>query len=143
MSLRLTLLFSFGQRQTVMLMRIGALLVLARLLTPAEIGVSVSAIAIIAVGLVLAEFGARSYLIQAPEMTRERRRIALGASLLMSVLTFLVIAGLCLAAPPKVLAPEVRNAVLALLRVDSILTLKTPTSPFRLSRGSPSFLGPR
>lgn len=114
MSLRLTLLISFGQRHTALLMRLGAMVVLARLLSPTEIGVSVSAIAIVALSLVIADFGARSYLIQAKDVHTDRRRAAFGVSLLMSALTYAVTVGLCLLAPSSVLAPEVRSAVLVL-----------------------------
>lgn len=114
MSLRLTLLMSFGQRHTVMVMRVLAMVVLARLLSPAEIGISVSAVVIVALGLVIADFGVRSYLVQAPQVTLEGRRAAFGVSLVMSALTFVATVALCMLAPPAVLAPEVRTAVLVL-----------------------------
>jgi O-antigen/teichoic acid export membrane protein len=69
---------------------------------------------IVALGLVIADFGARSYLIQAAEVSAEQRRSAFGASLFMAVLTYAATAAICFVAPPSVIAPEVRSAVLAL-----------------------------
>jgi O-antigen/teichoic acid export membrane protein len=81
---RQSFLFSFGEKYTLLVLNTAGAMVLARWLTPAEIGVY--AIGAVLVGLVqvLRDFGVGSYVIQEKELTEEKLRAALGVSMLIA-----------------------------------------------------------
>ena len=89
-TLRNSLLWSVGGRYLTLALQLLAFVVLARLLTPEDVGLYSVAAALIGLTQVLREFGVGTYLIQEKELTPARIRTAFTLSLLFS-------ATLCLA----------------------------------------------
>jgi O-antigen/teichoic acid export membrane protein len=90
----LPLLFSFCEKYTQLLVNTASTVVLARLLTPAEVGVY--AIGAVLAGLVqvLRDFGVGAYVIQEKQLTTQKLRAALTVSILLAwTLAALVLAG--------------------------------------------------
>lgn len=82
MSVRRSAYFSFGARNAGVLINFAATMVIARLLTPAEIGVFAVGAAFVTIIQVVRDSGVGSYLIQEQDLTRARMRAAMGVSLL-------------------------------------------------------------
>lgn len=80
---RRSFLASFAEKYTLLVLNTVGAMVLARLLTPAEVGLY--AIGAVLAGLVqvLRDFGVGSYLIQEPQLTSEKLRAALTVNLLV------------------------------------------------------------
>lgn len=96
MSVRRSTYFSFGARNAGVLLNFAATLAIARLLTPAEIGVFAVAAAFVTISEIVRDSGIGSYLIQERELTRARIRTAMGLSLGMGAvlgLTIFALAG--------------------------------------------------
>ncbi|HZD26258.1 MAG TPA: oligosaccharide flippase family protein, partial [Alphaproteobacteria bacterium] len=96
MSVRRSTYFSFGSRQLGVLVNFAATVVIARLLTPAEIGVFAVSAAFVMISQVIRDSGIGSYLIQERNLSRERIRSAMGVSLVIGGLLGLMIVGLAL-----------------------------------------------
>lgn len=80
-SLRRSLALSFAAKYSNLVIATVSVMVLARLLTPAEIGVYSVGAAAMALAHVLREFGIGNYLIQEKELTRDRIRTAFTVAL--------------------------------------------------------------
>jgi O-antigen/teichoic acid export membrane protein len=93
-AIRNSLLWSLGGRYLTLVLQLVSFFILARLLTPEDIGLYSVAAALIGLTQVLREFGISSYLVQEKELTEARIRSAFTISLLLSVLICLVILGL-------------------------------------------------
>ena len=90
-SVRRALLFSLLERYALTVLAFASNVLLARLLTPSEIGVYSVCMAVVGIAGVLREFGIGSYLIQKREVTRAHLGTAFGLSLVMGVLLFAVL----------------------------------------------------
>lgn len=93
---RRALAFSIGERYIMLVISLASNMVLARLLTPAAIGVYSVSLAVIGIAQVLRDFGVASYLIQEKELTDAHVRTAFG---ILLVLGFGVSGALFLGAP--------------------------------------------
>jgi O-antigen/teichoic acid export membrane protein len=96
MSVRRALAFSVLERYLLIAIALASSMAIARLLSPAEIGLFSVSLALVGVAQVLRDFGVASYLIQAPELRSEHLRTAYGVLLLVGGTTF---AALFLLAP--------------------------------------------
>ncbi len=76
-SVRKSLLISFGQTYVLLVLQFVTSLVIARLLTPAELGVFSIAAVLIGIGHTLRDLGVVEYVIQEKELTQARLRSAL------------------------------------------------------------------
>jgi O-antigen/teichoic acid export membrane protein len=83
-SLRRSLLFSFGQRYSMGVLSIVSMAVLARLLSPEEMGIFMVAASLITMTEVLRDFGVSTYLVQRKEMTLAGAQAAFTLTLLLS-----------------------------------------------------------
>ena len=91
---RHSLLFSFAEKYTVLLLGIVATMMLSRLLTPAEVGVYSLGAVLVALAQVVRDFGVGQYLIQEKQLDRPKLRAALATSVLVAwLLAALVLAG--------------------------------------------------
>lgn len=90
------LLLSTGERYLTLVTNFLTLAIVSRILSPAEIGVSVIGMAIIGVAMALREFASATFLIQQRELTREDIRAAFSVIL---ALTVLISMSLAVAAP--------------------------------------------
>lgn len=93
-SLRRPLLFSCAERYGVMALQLVTVAVIARLLTPAEIGIFMVGQGLLLVVEALRDFGASAYLIQAPAVTREAVRTCFTVTLGLSVTFTALVYGL-------------------------------------------------
>ena len=87
-----SLLFSFVEKFALIGVTLVSYVLIARLLTPDEIGIYSVAAALIAIGQVVREFGVGNFLIQEKHLTRDHIRTAFGVSLLIGGVLFFVIA---------------------------------------------------
>jgi O-antigen/teichoic acid export membrane protein len=76
---------SFATRYGELALRLLTMVVLARLLTPAEFGAYAVAAAVIGIAAIVAEFGLKNFLIQEAELTAPVQRAAFGFALAMGV----------------------------------------------------------
>ena len=128
LSVKRALLMSVGERYVLLVTNFATAALVSRILTPKEIGVSVIAMAIMAMALSLREFSSASFLIQREELSREDIR---GASTVMFILTGVIAVVLVVVSPllasfysePN-LIPYFR-VVAACLFLDTSLTLIT------------------
>ena len=91
---RSALLYSFTEKYALMVIGLGGSMVLARLLTPREVGVYSVAAVLVGVLHVVRDFGVGQYLVQARTLDMARLRAVLGASLLLAwTLAALIAAG--------------------------------------------------
>jgi O-antigen/teichoic acid export membrane protein len=82
-TIRRSLVLSFAERYSELGLRLLSMVVLARLLTPAEFGTYAVAAAVIGIATVVAEFGLKNYLIQKDELSTGTLRAAFGFALVM------------------------------------------------------------
>lgn len=84
-AVRRALLFSFAERYALIVINLASNLVIARLLTPSEIGVYSVTLAVMSIAQVLRDFGVASYLIQEKDLTDDHIRTALGVTLAIGI----------------------------------------------------------
>lgn len=77
------LAFSFIERWLSIIIALGSNVLLARLLTPAQVGVFSVSLSVIGVAQVLRDFGVVNYLIQEKELQQDSLRTAYGLSLIL------------------------------------------------------------
>lgn len=94
MSVRRSTYYSFGARQAGVLINFAATVVIARLLTPAEIGVFAVGAAFVTLSQIVRDSGVGNYLIQERELTRPRLRAAMGVGLATGAALALLLLGL-------------------------------------------------
>jgi lipopolysaccharide exporter len=85
-----SLVFSFIERFALIGVTLVSYVLIARLLTPEEIGIYSVAAALIAIGQVIREFGVGNFLIQEKHLTKDHISTAFGISLLIGGVLFLV-----------------------------------------------------
>lgn len=80
-SVRTSLAWSFASRYLTVALNFTSVVVLARLLTPEEIGIYSIAVAFFAIGLIVRDFGISEYIIQETDLTQEKLSSAFTVSL--------------------------------------------------------------
>ena len=90
-SVRRALVLSMAERYLLIALGLASNILLARLLTPEEIGLYSVSIALIGIAQVLREFGIGNFLIQVKNLTDDHVRTAFGFSLAIGITLFLVI----------------------------------------------------
>ncbi len=83
-STRRALAWSFAERYAGLIVALASTMLLARLLSPAEVGVYSLCAAFTAVAGILRDFGVSEYIIQERDLTRERLRAAYGLAFLFA-----------------------------------------------------------
>lgn len=83
---RTSFLFSFAEKYTLLLLSISGGMVIARLLTPAELGVFSVGAVLVGLAQVVRDFGVGQYLVQERALDMPKMRAALGTALLVAVL---------------------------------------------------------
>ena len=117
---RRSLLVSFGERYTALLIGTAGTMIIARMLPPAEIGVFSIGAVLVALAQVVRDFGVGQYVVSARTLERAQLRAALGVSLLAAWLLAALVA--VLAAPMAAFYGEPRVAdVMRLLAVNFML----------------------
>lgn len=87
---RKALFFSFSEKYALITITLFSFFVIARLLTPQEVGINSIAAAIIALAQVVREFGVGNYLIQKNNLSDQHIGTALGFSLLLGLIMFAI-----------------------------------------------------
>lgn len=123
MSTRRALLFSFMDRYAGLVVSIGSSMVIARLLTPAEIGVFSVAMVMLSFLQALRDFGAGQYLVQEKQLDTERIR-AVWTVQLITGFSFCIVAWLA-AAPVARYYNDVR-----IENIMRVIALNFAVSPF-------------
>lgn len=85
------MLFSLSERYVLIVLQLASAMVLARLLTPEEIGIYSVSLAVIGIAQVLRDFGVGSFLIQEKHLTDDIVRTAFGVSLLLGGVLFAIL----------------------------------------------------
>jgi len=83
-TVRRSLAFSFVERYLSIVMQFGASIIIARLLTPEEIGIYSVGAVIVGLAHVLRDFGVTNYLIQEKDLTATKIRAAFTATLIIA-----------------------------------------------------------
>jgi len=96
-SIRRAFFFASAERYVVILISFAMLPIIARLMGPAEFGISVLGMAALAIAEVIRDFGGGAYIVQEKQLTIERIRTAFTITLAW---TLLLTCGLLLAAGP-------------------------------------------
>jgi O-antigen/teichoic acid export membrane protein len=81
---RMSFVFSFAEKYTLLLLNTIGAMVLARLLTPADVGVYAVGAVLVGLAQVLRDFGVGTYVIQEKELSAEKLRAALSTSILVA-----------------------------------------------------------
>lgn len=81
---RKSLLLSIASKYSDLVISFVSVIILARLLTPAEIGIYSVGMGVVILAHVLRDFGVGNYLIQEQELTRERIQTAFGVAILIA-----------------------------------------------------------
>jgi len=84
MNVRKSLLISFGEKYAVLLISIVSTMILARLLSPAEIGIFSVSVAVVGIAQMIRDLGVTQYLIVEQDLTRDRIRAAFGVTIVIS-----------------------------------------------------------
>jgi O-antigen/teichoic acid export membrane protein len=91
-NLRRALVFASGGRYVITGVNLVSTIILARLLTPAEFGISVLGTAVVGIAEAIRELGSISYLVQEKELTLRKTRTVFSISLIVtSVITILLV----------------------------------------------------
>jgi len=90
-TVRKSLAFSFAEKYSVMVLQFISTIILARLLTPEDIGIFSVAAVIIGLAHMLRDFGVANYLVQEKDLTPDRIKTALGVTLTIAWSTALVL----------------------------------------------------
>lgn len=92
-SIRVSLALSFAEKHSVLLINIASTVVLARLLTPTETGLYSVGAGIVNIAQTFRDFGAANYVLQEPDLTRQRLASALGISAGLGLVMTILFAG--------------------------------------------------
>lgn len=82
LSVRGALLWSFGERYASLVVTLASTMILARLLTPAQVGIFSLCASVSAVAGILRDFGVSEYLIQEKDLTRDKLRAAFALAII-------------------------------------------------------------
>jgi O-antigen/teichoic acid export membrane protein len=126
---RRALLLSVIERYALIALGLVSYVLVARLLTPYEIGIYSVTAALVGVVHVIRDFGVSSYLIQEQDLTAERRDTALGLSLLTGSVLFVAV----FAVAPLVASLYGDLRMASILRVVSLNLLLLPFCGIALS----------
>lgn len=89
---RRALIVSLVERYLLITLGLASSVIVARLLTPEQIGIFAVSLAVVSVAQVLRDFGVVNYLIQVKELTSQHVRVAFGLSLLLGTTLCLLVA---------------------------------------------------
>lgn len=90
-TVRLSLLFSFAEKYTLLLLGTAGAMVISRVLTPAEIGVYSVGAVLAGLAQAVRDFGVGQYVVQERELTADKLRAALSTSIAVAWLLALLV----------------------------------------------------
>jgi len=128
-SVRRALALSFIERYLLLVLALGSNIVLARLLTPEQIGVFSVSLAVIGIAQALRDFGIGSYLIQEKSLDESQIGTAFGISLLLGGALFVA----ALLAAPAVAAFYAEPRMELTLRISALNFLLLPFSTISMA----------
>lgn len=83
-SVRKSLAISFAEKYSIMVIQFISTIILARLLTPEEVGIFSVGAVIVGFAHMMRDFGVANYLVQEKELTKERIKTAFGVTLIIA-----------------------------------------------------------
>lgn len=111
---RRSLVINFAQNHSIMVVQFVSSIILARLLSPSDIGIYSVAATLIALAQTVRDFGVGQYIIQEKELTKDRIRAAFGLALIVATTLATVTALLSPFAAEYYREEVVRNVMLLL-----------------------------
>ena len=114
MSFRRSLILSFAQKHSLIVIRILAMIIVSRLVPPDQFGIFLLAQAIVTLGMMFADFGVQQYIVSAPERSIDYERRALGAALITTTAALSVMVLATYLAPTNMLDTRVRVSIFVL-----------------------------
>ena len=114
MNIRRSLAFSLLDRYAGLVVTIVATMILARLLTPAELGVYSLAMALLAMAATVRDMGAGNYLLQEPDLTADRVRAVWALQLGLGLGLALIVAALSGPVAAFYAEPDIQSIMLIL-----------------------------
>ena len=115
-SVRRSLLLSFGEKYIGLAIQLGTVMIISRILTPAETGLFSVAVGLVSIAQAVRDFGVGNYILQERDLTRAR----LGAALWVSVLMGISLAIGFIAAAPAIAANFAAPGLAAVIDVLSL-----------------------
>lgn len=128
-SVRASLALSFAERYALIALSFVSNILIARLLSPEQIGLYSITLAVIGIAQVIRDFGIGNYLIQEKELSEAHIRTAYGISLLLGGTLF----GMVLVAAPALARYYDNEAMILTLRITSLNFLILPFCSISLS----------
>lgn len=128
-SVRRALALSLAERYLLVVLALTGNIILARLLTPEQIGIYSVTLALIGIAQVLRDFGIGNFLIQEKNLSEEHVRTALGLSLLLGSALFVIV----FLAAPLISRFYGEASMVATVRIVSINFLLLPFCTISLS----------
>jgi O-antigen/teichoic acid export membrane protein len=125
-SIRRSFALSFAAKGTTFVSATISVMVLARLLTPAEIGVYSVGLAIAALAHVVRDFGIGNYLIQEKGLTIDRIRTALGMAIAIAWTMAILLVAASLPIARYYAEPGLRNVLIVLSATFLIIPISSP-----------------
>ena len=129
MTLRKSLVYSFAERYMSIVLSLASFVILARLLTPEDIGIYSVAIALLSIAHIIRDFGIGAYLVQEKELTHERIQSAFTITLITAISLFFIIQAI--AVPVSKFYND--NRMVGILRLISITFLIIPFNATTIS----------
>lgn len=121
-SVRRALALSLLERYLTILLALAGNIILARMLTPEQIGIYSVSLAVIGIAQVLRDFGIGNFLIQAKNLTLDHIRTAYGISLIIGGSLFLIVA----ASAPWIAGFYADERMVSTLRISAMNFLVLP-----------------
>lgn len=127
-SVRRSLVLSFAQKYTTLLISVPSIMLLARFLTPAETGIFTVALSFTNIAHMLRDFGVADYLIQERDLNRHKLRTAFTVAWVTAWIMALVIFLFAPAAAQFYKEPGVRNVLGVIALNFLVIPLGAPAS---------------
>lgn len=125
-SIRKSLALSLAAKYSDLAISTASIIVIARLLTPAEIGVWSVGVAIAALAYVVRDFGVANYMIQEKELTPERISTALGVAIVIAWTMGLILVAVSGAIARFYGEPDLRQVLVVLSATFLIIPFSLP-----------------
>ncbi len=109
MTARRSLVLSFAQKYSTLLIQLASIVVVSRTLAPQDIGVFVTAAALAGFAQILVDCGVQPYLIQVDKLTLGAQRAAFGAALATSWISAVALISIALSMPAGLLDASLRQ----------------------------------
>lgn len=123
--------WSFAEKYSNLVLQIVSTLILARLLTPAEIGIASVGLGLVSIMHSLRDFGVNNYIVQEKELTQKKLATAFGIAIIVSAVAFISLITLSFLAPW--IYEDSGDSVQLVVFISSITFLFLPLSAYKMA----------